>query len=385
MLFHDCACPLFLASAAWMDGAGNVRFAFVTGDVLRHNVQVRMFAFPYPLLLLAIWSGAVLAGDYVVLETSTRQFLAGWFAATKGEIVRSQLGQGMLNRRGFDMEYCYTVNGADYTGHRYRFDDRNGAFDYEAVIKRFPSGSRRMVYFDPANPADSVLSPGLDGCDLLLGLFAIPFNVVTFAVWVSAIRSRRDRGRPAPAGGVRIFQRKGETRVRLADFSAAAAGFFGLAAAAFAAAMVVVFAAGFVPGLRLMSTVLMMVGAAGVAAFLWTALRHLSGRYDLRIHEASQTLLLPPTGGRKEPLLVPRGEMVAVSMRRRASPSPSGQYFSYVPALERAALNAQPQSLELVNWGWREGKARALAGWLSQELGVPFKGMEEETKDYDQD
>jgi len=75
---------------------------------------------------------------------------------------------------------------------------------------------------------------------------------------------------------------------------------------------------------------------------------------------------------------VPRREIVAVAMHRRVFNSPSGQYFSYVPALDRVAPGSEAQSLDLVDWGWKEGKARAFGGWLSRELGVPFKGMDED-------
>jgi hypothetical protein len=336
-----------------------------------------MFAFPYPLLLLAIWTGWLVTGDCVVLESSVRQVLAGGYDTTEGEIMRSQLGQGAVRHRGVDMSYRYTIHGQDYTGHRYRYDDRNGAFDYRAVTRAFPPGSTRTIYYNPSNPADAVLSPGLKGCDLLLALFAIPLNVATFMLWITAIRAWRQRHSLALAGGVRIFQYQGETRVRLAEFSPLAAGFFGLAVAAFAAAMPIVFVAGFAPSLRLMSAVLILVAATGLAVFLWTVQRHHSGCYDLRIQEASRTLLLPPAGRRKEPLQVPRSVIMAVSMHRRVSHSPSGQYFSYVPALDCATPNAQRQFLPLVNWGWTEGKASAFGDWFSQQLGVPFKGAEE--------
>jgi hypothetical protein len=353
-------------------------FAFVKSALSRHIAKVRKleFAFPYPLLLLAIWTGVLLAGNYVVLDTSARQIRAVGFATTLGEIIKSEMGHGSFSRRGVEIGYSYTVNGMDYTGRRYRYDDRNGAFDYSAVTNALSRGSKQTVYYDPANPVDSVLVPGLAGCDLLLALFAIPLTVVTSAMWIAVVRSRRDGGGLKPAGGVRIFQREGETRVRLAEFSAAGAGFFVLAAAAFAAAILVVLAAGFKPSLGLMSAILILVAAAGLAAFLWTAQRHYFGRCDLRSHDASQTLLVPPACGRKELLLVPRGEIVSVSMHRRVSNSPSGEYFSYVPAVDHAAPGAETQSLDLVSWGWKEGKARAFAGWLSHELGVPLKGVE---------
>jgi hypothetical protein len=336
---------------------------------------VRIFAFPYPLLLLAIWTGVLVAGDGVVLETSARQLRAGGFATTLGEITRSELGRSAVRHRGVDIGYSYSVNGTGYLGSQYRYDERNGAFDYKAITNEFQRGSKKTIYYNPANPADSVLSPGLNGRDLLQALFAIPFNILTFAVWVTVIRAKRGLGRLAPAGGVRILQQSGETRVRLAEFSPWAAGFFGLAAAGSAAAMLVVSMRGFAPSVRLVSAALLAVAAAGAAASLWMGQRQRSGRHDLLIHDGSQTLVVPAADGRKEPLLVPRGEIVAVSMHLRVSHSPSGQYFSYVPALDRAALNAQPESLHLVNWGWTEGKARAFAGWLSQQLGVRFNGL----------
>jgi hypothetical protein len=77
---------------------------------------------------------------------------------------------------------------------------------------------------------------------------------------------------------------------------------------------------------------------------------------------------------------VPQGEIVAVSICRRVSRRPSGEYFSYVPALERAVPDAEPLSLPLTTFGWPEEKARALADWFSQELGVPFKFTKEETE-----
>jgi hypothetical protein len=124
-----------------------------------------------------------------------------------------------------------------------------------------------------------------------------------------------------------------------------------------------------------MEGTLVVVAAVGVAASLWVMRRQRSGRHDLHIRNATQTLLLPAADGRHEPLLVPKGEIVAVSMYRCVTHSPSGQHFSYVPALERAPLHAQPQSLRLINWGWSEGKARAFSDWLSQQLGVHFRAM----------
>jgi len=341
---------------------------------------VRRFAFTYPLLLLVFWSGLLLTGDYVVLETTVRQCQARAFAVTTGKIIQSQVGRGAIKSRGVDIAYRYTVGGTVYMGHRYRYDEDNGAFDYTATARSFPPFATRAVYYNPANPADAVLKPGMDGCDLLLVLFGLPFNIATVALWIAVFRSRRVPRRIAPAGGVRIIQSPGFMRVQLTGFSPLTAGFFGVAVAAIAAVFPIVSLDGFTPGLELMTIVLGLVAAAGLAAFLWAARRRRSGHYDLRIDDATQTLTLPQTGGRTAPLTIPRREITAVSMQRRVSKTLSGNYISYVPALDRAAPGSAPRPVQLVTWGWTEGKARAFAEWLGGQLGVRCKGIEDEAQ-----
>jgi hypothetical protein len=339
---------------------------------------VRKFAFNYPLLLLVLWTGLMLAGDFVVLDTSVRQFRSRAFASATGRIVQSALGKGSLMHRGVDFQYNFSVNGVDYTGHRYRYDDRNAAFEYSAATNAFPAWSERTVYYNPARPEDSLLDPGLDGCDLLLLLFALPFSIVTLALWAAFFRAKGESSGLAPAGGIRILQTPAETRARLAEFSPPAAGGFGLASAAFVCVFPVVSIGGFAPGLRLMSAVWIFVLAVGLASFSWALARNRAGNFDLRINPAAQTVTLPRTGGRSAPLTVPRREIVAVSLLRRVSKSPSGNHFSFVPALDRAAPNSEPAPMKLVTWGWSEARARAFSQWLSGQLQVRFKGVEEE-------
>ncbi len=344
---------------------------------------MRKFAFNYPLLLLVMWTGLLLAGDYVVLDTSVRQLRSRGFTSTTGKIVQSAVAKGAMGHRGVDIQYNYTVNGVDFTGHRYRYDDRNAAFEYAAATNAFPPWAERTVYYNPANPEDSLLDPGLHGSDLLLLLFALPISLLTAALWVALLQAKRDRAGLAPAGGVRILQGPGETCARLAEFSPLAAGGLGLAAAAFVCVFPVVSIGGFAPSLRLMSVVWSLVWATGAAAFIWVANRHHAGNYDLRINPSAQTVTLPRTGGRTAPLTVPRREILSVSMLRRVSISPSGSRFTYVPALQRAAPHSEAQPMKLVTWGWSETRARAFSQWLSQQLQVEFKGIESEAQPAD--
>jgi hypothetical protein len=283
-----------------------------------------------------------------------------------------------MSRRGVEIEYNYTVNGVGYTGHRYRYDDHNATLEWDATVEEHPRWSSQTVYYNPKNPADALLQPGVDGCDLLLLLFALPLNILTCTLWSAMITRLREKSRIRPAGGVRILKQPGETRVSLVEIPAIAAGFYGMAAAAFIAAFPVVIAGGFEPTLRLIKTAWAMVLAAGGAVFVWRALRNGSGIYDLRIDQESQTVTLPQTAGRRTPLILARREISGVSMQRRVSKSPSGTHFSYLPALSRSGLDAEPRSMPLITLGWSGEKAQAFSQWLSRELGVEFKGVEEE-------
>ncbi|HYR24700.1 MAG TPA: DUF3592 domain-containing protein [Aquabacterium sp.] len=61
-----------------------------------------------------------------------------------------------------EVNYRYQVNGQSYTGNRLTAFGRNPVSqqDAEAEIAPFPVGARVKVYYDPAKPSVSVLSPG---------------------------------------------------------------------------------------------------------------------------------------------------------------------------------------------------------------------------------
>jgi hypothetical protein len=65
-------------------------------------------------------------------------------------------------------------------------------------------------------------------------------------------------------------------------------------------------------------------------------------------------------------------------MQRRVSKSPSGTHFSFLPVVLRNGMDAGAQPIKLITWGWSEEKARSFSQWLSEELGVEFKGIEQE-------
>jgi hypothetical protein len=332
----------------------------------------------YPLLLLVCWTGLMFGADYVVINNSVRQALSVHFVPTMGKMVRSEIGRGALSHRGIEIGYNYTVNGIDYTGHHYRYDDRTAAWEYSTAIDAFPRWSARKVYYDPGNPADSILDPGLDGCDLLMLLFAMPLNIVTLALWVGLGRVWFEKKHSERAGGVPILKKSGEIRAQMTEFSPAAVTGGALAIASFVAAFPVVSMGGFAPSMRMMLVVWAIVFGIAAAALVWAIKRNRSGDYDLRIDEASGAVTLPQTDGRRKRLKLARNEILGICLQRRITRNPSGNYFSYLPALDCAGQGAGSPVIRLVTWGWTEAKGRAFAEWLSEQLGVEFKGVQAE-------
>ena len=331
-------------------------------------------------LLLLFWTGLILMGDTVYAVTTWRQHRAISFTPTVGRIAQSALGRGALGRRGLNLRYTYVVEGVKYTGSRYRYDDANVTVHYANVLEEYPARTRRIIYYDPKNPTDSVLSPGVDGADLLLLLVAAPFNVGTLAVWLAFPGWRR----PTPgakAGGVRIRSEGALLRVRLVDMSAVEAGLYGLGVAAAAESATVIATWGFDTSMRQMWRVWGMALGLAAVVTLWKLLNNTSGRFDLRVDHEAGTVTLPQTGGRSKPATIRLQAFSGVTALRRTSTTPGGHHYSYVPALIFDAPEGGRRIEPLVTWGWREARALAFVEWLSKELVIELCPVEDEKSD----
>jgi hypothetical protein len=161
----------------------------------------------------------------------------------------------------------------------------------------------------------------------------------------------------------------------LAAISPASAAFAVLGAASFFFAFPVVSIGGFTPSLQVMLVVWGLVLILAALAFAWTWRKLRSGVYDLRIDEISKAVTIPQIGRRRTPLSLARNEIVGVSLQCRVARTPSGDYFSYVPVIDRVGSESERPNVRLITWGWSEAKAFAFCQWLSGQLGVEFKGV----------
>jgi hypothetical protein len=58
------------------------------------------------------------------------------------------------------VRYSYKVGKKGYQGNRVAFGDVVGVAEVKRVMRRFPAGKEVPVYYEPDNPANSVLEPG---------------------------------------------------------------------------------------------------------------------------------------------------------------------------------------------------------------------------------
>jgi hypothetical protein len=328
--------------------------------------------------LLLLWTSLILAANVVFAFTTWRQHAAVTYLITVGKIAQSSEGQGPLGKRGLHLRYTYAVHGVNYSGSRYRYDDENVSLHYGRIMQDFPTHSTHPVYYNPRDPRDSTLAPGVDGCDLLLLLVALPFNVITAVVWKAFLNARPLRRSRREAGGVKIMRRERRLKVRLAETSAVEAGSYAAGLGAIVGATAAVFSSGFSESLEFMTRVWIATLLLGVAVGVWKHLRNASGKFDLHLDAAPAELILPQTAGRPAPLRVTRAALRGVIVQRRVSATPSGNHYSYVPAL-RLTEGDIGRTAPLVTWGWNEAKARAFGEWLSRELGAEFDGVQDET------
>jgi hypothetical protein len=70
--------------------------------------------------------------------------------------------------------YVYWVSGREFSGHRLNFDVRQLEYDEaKAIVQRYPPGANVRVYYDPRNPSDCVLEPGMQPSTMDLPVCAL--------------------------------------------------------------------------------------------------------------------------------------------------------------------------------------------------------------------
>jgi len=257
-----------------------------------------------------------------------RQYQAQSFPKTEGQVLSvGKISQAVSKRDVYyhpAFSYKYEVDGKSYKGVRYRFD--GFLFDYKPVnqvVMAHPVGSTVEVYYNPADPADAVLSPLVDVQDASQMLLALPFLYVCLFFLLKIGREINWPGRVKPvAGGVKIITEGLTTRVRLPCFQPGSLGLSAACILSIIAGFVIPFTCAAFPVPAGLVALIITTGA-GALVYFRQYRRIVSGIQDLVIDESARTVELPLTDKRRERRLRGQTETIAEPVRPRSRTSAS--------------------------------------------------------------
>lgn len=148
--------------------------------------------------LLFIVAGALMS-FFGVRQFMQAKASAAWPTVT-GVITVAELGKQMGNERdesttySADISYDYLVNDRSYVNGAVSFDGVKSSDPATArrILKRYPVGKQVAVYYNPNDPQDAVLEPGLHGGSWFLPLFgalfvAVGVGLFFFLRWIGRV------------------------------------------------------------------------------------------------------------------------------------------------------------------------------------------------------
>jgi len=326
------------------------------------------------IIFTVFWSSLVLVFDGFMAHSLFKQVESSHYQFVTGTVIHSEVRIHHGSKGGTSYEpviqYRYEVTGQAFTGARLRYNSVSSSsqFSAQSKVDEHPPGSSLQVFYNPENPRDSLLFPGIEGADFMLILFLTPFNAVMVGLWIWICGWLRERlFRPA-AGGMKIITDGMSTRVRLPQYGAVVWWLGATGGLGFAAIFVVGFGTQMKPSLSVILTTIAVVYLAGMGVFLWQWLKIRSGIDDLIINEAGRSLDLPETFGRTERVTVNIADIESLTVEQiEHRNNKGGISYTYAPTL-RLRGNESGGS-KLADWSDKL-KADDFAEWLRKKLGV---------------
>ncbi len=171
--------------------------------------SMRIF-YLYPAVLVSAFVCVILAFAAYVAFHHWKEMS---FAATSGVVdsIDQTVPTGV--RSGgptLHIRYHYTVANRQYKGYRICFVEAGEGWQLHAM-RQFPVGAHPTVFYNPADPADSVLIRGTQASELCMALFLMPFVAIMLAIWFAIVASFSKGKRFL---GVRLYDKGTTARIR---------------------------------------------------------------------------------------------------------------------------------------------------------------------------
>ena len=318
------------------------------------------------------WSAITLVFDGFLGYGLINQLRAQAFAHTTGYVTHSEVTTDNSGddgpTHGVDIRYHYEANGRAFEGDRFRYGAGSSSDSDWAnrAVNQNREGAEITVYYNPSNPSESVLSPGVDASNLMMLLFMTPFNAVMFGFWFAGAVMLRAKFATSSNGGVKFFQHGQTLRIRLPRYPAFVVLLATTGLVGFIAIFPIAFlGGGFHPRLSVVTTGLLIAYTSGAFMFLRQRWVNNCGRADLIINHARQTVELPRTFGRKTKIQIPLSQLTGLQIDIAINSGESGSTFPYIPTLSwRNGEFGQGKLVEM----YKESAARQFVDWLRPQL-----------------
>jgi hypothetical protein len=323
------------------------------------------------------WSSGVLYFDGKLVHGTVKQLQARDYPTVEGSVLKSEVKEessGEGTTYDLVIEYTYDVQNQGYTSDRVRYLKLWDRAWVSHFVADHPVNSLVTVSYDPEEPAQAVLLPGLGGQELFLPLFLLPFNLIMIWLWCAPLTTWFFGGTGCRSG-VRTIEKPEEVRVRLPKTAPALAGFGILTAGCFVGVFVAFCCAGMPPSVAVMVLLWSIVLGSGGLVYLLLAIRVTSGKADLVINQCQRTLTLPQTFGRKEPVVVPLGNLLAIPVVAVRPKDKEGRRPLYAPTVRWRDTSGASKDEKLAEWGDKE-QAERLAAWIAWRTGLASPPVE---------
>jgi hypothetical protein len=147
------------------------------------------FARIFPWFVVAIGALSL----YLGLQTMVGGWASESWPTTPGVVATSEIevehtGSGSSSGSGKSyharVHYEYGVGGESFSAKRVSFGEfGTGDGDHASeVLARYPAGAKVAVHYDPEDPGDAVLEPGLQGIPWFYLLLGTPFTLFGLAL-----------------------------------------------------------------------------------------------------------------------------------------------------------------------------------------------------------
>ncbi len=334
------------------------------------------------LVFIGLWGGLIGTFDYMAVRAIQRQSVSQAYPTAPGRVIGSRVSV-FHGRRSVTyspvVTYEYHVNGQTYHSTQIRAgmwggSDKAGA---ERAVRAHPVGSSVTVHYNPADPSDALLEPGVRGGDWLMPLFLLPFNLIPLGLFLSAISRTLLGGSAAEAGGAKIVYWGVNQAVRLPKTSAALMALW-VGIPSWIIAIVVAFVSGGSdPPISSAIAAWIVAVVPPILAFLLARLRAAGGRYDLVIDPVRRTLTLPMTFGRTTPIEFASGSVQDIHIQEIITRgSKGGTQRRYELSLVHRGPHGNQQRELLAKWGTKK-KAEGLAEWIREKAGLKAQTSED--------